>query len=270
MNFSTIERKNTCIKIAYETLGNTSAEPFLFLHGLGAGRAQTTRAFTELSGHLVIAPDMLGHGDSVSADADCVLSFDQFADDSIAILDEMGIDKVNLGGLSMGSGISINIALRYPKRVKKLVLLRPCWMSEKQPQHLRLVAWVGQWIKQVGVEDARSRLYDHPVYRELDQRLPKVAVSLDNLFRRPQIFSHTAVLYRMWQDSPFEDIESLSRIENQSIVLCSPRDELHPIPVAKKIAGKMPNCQLHTLPPRYDKPLEYNAELNRSVVEFLG
>ena len=197
MNFSTIERNNTGIKIAYETIGNKKAEPFLFLHGLGAGREQTTKSLTALHDHLVIAPDMLGHGDSVSDDPSCVLNFDQFADDSIAILDEMGIEKSNVGGLSMGSGISINIALRYPKRVKKLVLLRPCWLNERNPLHLQLVAFVGQWIEQFGIDEAQRQLHAHPAYKDLAERLPKVAISIDGLFNRPQFFSHTAVLYRM-------------------------------------------------------------------------
>jgi len=84
--FTTIQRPNTDVKIAYETIGNQGDEPLLFLHGLGAGRAQTTSALTDLTGHCVIAPDMLGHGDSISESADDVQCFDQFADGEEAYL----------------------------------------------------------------------------------------------------------------------------------------------------------------------------------------
>jgi len=267
---STIQRKSSKVKIAYETVGNSSAEPLLFLHGLGAGRAQTTSALTDLKDHLVIAPDMLGHGDSISEDPADVQSFDQFADDSIAILDAMGIEKANVGGLSMGSGISLNIALRYPERVKKLVLLRPSWLNEKRPQHLSLVAHVGLWIEEHGVKVAQRLLHKNAEYQELLARVPKVALSIDGLFGRPMHFSHTAVLYRMWEDSPFSSLDSLASVSNTSLVLHTTRDDLHPIPVAEAVTSSLANCDSMSLSPRYDDPVNYGIELNQAIVKFLA
>jgi len=209
--YLTINRKDSDVKIAYEVIGNEGAEPLLFLHGLGAGRAQTTAAMTDLEKHRVIAPDMLGHGDSISENADDVQSFDQFADDSIAILDE---------------------ALRYPERVNKLILLRPSWMDQKQPEHLSLVAYVGQWIEELGVEKAQENLHANTEYQELLERVPKVALSIDGLFGRPGHFSHTAVLHRMWKDAPFASLDLLKTISNQVLVMYTDRDDLHPIPVS--------------------------------------
>jgi len=268
--FLTNQRKNSKVSIAYETIGDAEAAPLLFLHGLGAGRAQTTSALTELKDHLVIAPDMLGHGDSISEDPADVQSFDQFADDSIAILDAMGIEKANVGGLSMGSGISLNIALRYPERVKKLILLRPSWMDEKKPAHLALVAYVGQWIEEHGVDEAKRLLHANAEYQELLARVPKVALSIDGLFGRPAHFSHTAVLYRMWEDAPFSSLDLLSTISNEALVLHTTRDDLHPIPVAETVASKLANCKDMSLSPRYDDPVNYGIELNQAIAEFLA
>lgn len=267
---STIKRKNTDINIAYETVGNAEAKPLLFLHGLGAGRAQTTSALTDLADHLVIAPDMLGHGDSISDYPAAVQDFDQFADDSIAILDEMGIEKANVGGLSMGSGISLNIALRYPERVNNLILLRPSWLNEKKPEHLSLVAFVGLWIEEHGVEEAQRLLHENTEYQELLERVPKVALSIDGLFTRPMHFSHTAVLYRMWEDAPFSSLEALESISNNALVLHTTRDDLHPIPVAETVASKLANCKTMSLPPRYDDPENYGLELNQAINQFLA
>lgn len=268
--YLTINRKDSDVKIAYEVIGNEGAEPLLFLHGLGAGRAQTTAAMTDLEKHRVIAPDMLGHGDSISENADDVQSFDQFADDSIAILDEMGIEKANVGGLSMGSGIALNIALRYPERVNKLILLRPSWMDQKQPEHLSLVAYVGQWIEELGVEKAQENLHANTEYQELLERVPKVALSIDGLFGRPGHFSHTAVLHRMWKDAPFASLDLLKTISNQVLVMYTDRDDLHPIPVAQTIAAQFTNVTTKSLPPRYDDPENYGVELNEVINEFLA
>ena len=268
--FLTNQRKNTKLSIAYETIGDEGAEPLLFLHGLGSGRGQTTSALTELKDHLVIAPDMLGHGDSISQDPADVQSFDQFADDCIGILDSMGIEKVNVGGVSMGSGITLNIALRYPKRVKKLILVRPSWLYDRNPVHLSLVAYVGQWIEEYGMDEAERLLHENAKYKELLERVPKVALSLDALFKRPTHFSHTAVLHRMWKDAPFDSLESLASIPNAALVLHTTRDDLHPIPVAEALASELSNCKVMSLAPRYDDPVNYGIELNQAIIEFLG
>lgn len=265
---SFITRPNSKVKIAYECVGH--GEPLLFIHGLGAGRAQTLSALTDLAGYQVIAPDMLGHGDSISEDSNDVQNFDQFADDCISLLDHLGIQKAHVGGLSMGSGVSINLALRYPDGVKKLILLRPSWLNEKQPAHLALVANVGTWIKDHGHEKARILLAEHPDFIALQASVPKVAASIMGLFARPDHFSHTAVLYRMWQDAPFSNLEDLAKISQQALVQHTTRDDLHPIPVAETIASYLPNCRVVSLPPRYDEPENYAFQLNKVIAEFLS
>ncbi len=266
-----VVRQGSDVEIAYEVMGDKEGGyPFIFMHGLGAGRTQTTSALTSLRDTMLIAPDMLGHGDSVSEDAEAVMSFDQCADDVIAILDSLGIEKSNIGGLSMGSGIAINIALRYPERVNKLILLRPSWMCQAEPEHLSLVAYVGKWILAEGAEAAEQKLINHADYKSLYAEVPKVAESIRGLFKRPSHFSHTAVLFKMWEDSPFSSLGDLSKISQEALVLYTTRDDLHPIPVAESIARALPNLnKMQELPPRYDEPDEYAISLNKVINEFL-
>jgi pimeloyl-ACP methyl ester carboxylesterase len=192
---------------------------------------------------MLIAPDMLGHGDSISEGSGAVMSFDQCADDVIAILDQLGIEKSDIGGLSMGSGIALNIALRYPERVSKLILLRPSWLCQPRPEHLALVAFVGKWIEEDGGEEAEHKLVSHPSYIALYAEVPKVAESIRGLLKRPDHFSHTAVLYKMWEDAPFHSLEDLSRVNHETLVLFTTRDNLHPIAVAESIANALPNLK---------------------------
>ena len=124
--------------ISYLTLGSEEGSPLVFIHGLGAGKKQIGSALTNLPGRRLITPNMPGHGDSPEIDPS-QFSFDFFADLVIEVMDHLGIDQTDLGGLSMGSGISLNIALRYPERVKKLILLRPSWLDSPRPHHLELV-----------------------------------------------------------------------------------------------------------------------------------
>lgn len=270
MSLEKINRQGSDVKIAYEVIGEAGeGYPLAFMHGLGAGRAQTTSALTSLRDTMLIAPDMLGHGDSVSEDPDAVMSFDQSADDVMAILDHLGIEKANIGGLSMGSGIALNIALRYPERVNQLILLRPSWLDKKEPGHLALVAYVGKWIIEDGVEIAEQKLISHPDYVALYAEVPKVAESIRGLFKRPDYLSHTAVLFKMWEDAPFSSLGNLAKIEQDALVLYTTRDNLHPISVAESIADALPNSQkMQELPPRYDQPKEYAVALNEALNGF--
>lgn len=270
MSVNKIKRQGSEVEIAYEVSGE--GYPLAFMHGLGAGRAQTTSALTSLQDTKLISPDLLGHGDSISEDASsgAIISFDQAADDVITILDHLGIEKSNIGGLSMGSGIALNLALRYPERVNKLILLRPSWLYQPEPEHLALVAYVGKWILADGAEAAEQKLISHPDYEALYAEVPKVAESIRGLFKRPSHFSHTAVLYKMWEDAPFSSLEELSAISNEAMVLYTTRDNLHPISVAESIAGALSGASgMHELPPRYDQPEEYTVALNQALNEFL-
>jgi len=239
--------------ISYLSLGSEAGTPLVFIHGLGAGKKQIGSALTNLPGRRLITPNMPGHGDSPEI-APSQFSFDFFADLVIEVMDHLGIDQTDLGGLSMGSGISLNIALRYPERAKKLILLRPSWLDSPRPDHLELVARVASGM---GADD--------PDFRALAGRNPPVAESITPLFDSPDI----AVLEKMWNDSPFDSLDSLKNITNPSLVLSSPRDDLHPQEVADAIAGALPNAQRAILPPRYHEPEAYQHELNKLINQFL-
>lgn len=252
--------------LSYSQKGNSSLPPLFFLHGLGASRQQTVSALSLLETRSLIAPDLPGHGDSLAFDP-AHFCFDSFADLVIDLMDELEVETVDLGGLSMGSGITLNLALRYPERVKKLIVLRPSWLDRVEPDHLSLVARVGQWLDEGDEESATMKLALHEDYQDLVSKNVPVAESLTALLDRRKDPASTQVLFKMWQSRPFANLTDLARITNECLVLDTTRDELHPQQVAAAIAGILPNSRTATLPPRYhDGPayqLALNAELNR-------
>tara|TARA_B110000908_G_scaffold161029_1_gene204840 strand:- start:6802 stop:7605 length:804 start_codon:yes stop_codon:yes gene_type:complete len=256
--------------LSYQTVGDPTDSPLIFLHGLGAGASQTASAFGALPSRYVITPDMPGHGDS----QDCSpndLNFNTFADQVIELMDHLDIDSTDIGGLSMGSGITLNLALRYPERLKKIILLRPSWMHIKQPEHLKLVAYVGQWIEELGTDAAREKLLGDPDFQQLDQENKPVANSIGGMFQRPLTPASTAVLYKMWQDSPFSSPEELQSITHPTLMLTTGRDELHPQSTADLITSYLPNVMANeVLPPRYHEPEAYGLAMNALVQKFLA
>lgn len=242
--------------LSYDTLGSPDSEPLVFLHGLGAGKIQTISGLPHLENLHLIAPDLPGHGNSTGYDPS-TYSFDSFADQVVALMDHLGIRKCHLGGLSMGSGITLNIALRHPGRFEKLILLRPSWLDAPCPPHLKLVADAG--------EMPREEFEALPEFQALLAANEPVAHSITAVYQRPD----NAVLDRMWRSQPFDSLAQLTQITAPALVMSSPRDDLHPESVASAIAKALPNSQLVDLPARYHEPESYQTALNQHINQFL-
>ena len=105
------------IRLYYETYG--TGEPLLLLHGNNSSIAAFDRQIPELAKkYRVIALDSRGQGNS-SADS-TRLTYELFADDTAAFLDFLGVDSANVLGWSDGGNIGLLLAMRHPRKVKKL------------------------------------------------------------------------------------------------------------------------------------------------------
>jgi pimeloyl-ACP methyl ester carboxylesterase len=69
--------------------------------------------------HQVIAVDLQGHGRT--ADVDRPLDMRLMADDIAALIDHLGLDKPDVVGYSLGGGVALHTAARYPAKVGRLV-----------------------------------------------------------------------------------------------------------------------------------------------------
>lgn len=98
-----------------------STEPVLAIHGISSQRKLWNWLRAEDPSISLIAVDLRGRADSIDVKGDS--SVDQHADDLIAVLDSFGIDAIHVCGMSMGGFIAVNLALRYPSRVKSIVLV---------------------------------------------------------------------------------------------------------------------------------------------------
>lgn len=105
------------IRLYYEIYG--TGEPLLLLHGNNSSIAAFDRQIPELAKkYQVIALDSRGQGNS-TADS-TRLTYELFADDTAAFLDFLGVDSANVLGWSDGGNIGLLLAMRHPRKVKKL------------------------------------------------------------------------------------------------------------------------------------------------------
>lgn len=93
----------------------------VFSHGLLMNHTMFAPQVEALrDGYRVVTWDERGHGE---AEHEGTWTYWDSADDLIAILDHLGIDRAVLAGMSQGGYLSLRAALRYPDRVRALVLL---------------------------------------------------------------------------------------------------------------------------------------------------
>lgn len=108
----------------YHDLG--SGFPALFIHGSGPGVsawANWRLVMPPLAERLrVIAPDMAGFGFTERRD-DIRYGLDTWVSQAIGLLDALGLEKADLVGNSFGGALALALAIRHPRRVRKLVLM---------------------------------------------------------------------------------------------------------------------------------------------------
>jgi pimeloyl-ACP methyl ester carboxylesterase len=105
----------------YEIHGSGSGEPLVLLHG---SFMTISSNWTEWIGEFsktrkVIAVEMQGHGRTADLNRD--FSYENLADDIAAMLDYLKIKQADLLGYSMGGGVSMQVAIRHPEKVRKVV-----------------------------------------------------------------------------------------------------------------------------------------------------
>jgi 3-oxoadipate enol-lactonase len=108
------------IEMAYDVEG--SGPPVLLLHGYPFNRSMWREQVEALrESFRVITPDLRGFGESESA-GDEPAAMIEMARDVEALLDHLGVDRVVLGGLSMGGYVALAFVRRFPLRVRALLL----------------------------------------------------------------------------------------------------------------------------------------------------
>jgi len=106
------------ISLHYETHG--AGRPLILRHGgLGSGEMFGPILPTLAERHQVIAVDLQGHGRT--ADIDRPVDIRLMADDIAALIDHLGLDKPDLVGYSLGGGVALQTAVKYPSKVRRLV-----------------------------------------------------------------------------------------------------------------------------------------------------
>lgn len=140
------EREEAGLQLAEATVGELSvtylsrgapsdARALLMVHGFAANKDNWVRMAAHLpEDYYLVIPDLPGHGDSSTAGPEAYTVESQAAT-LVQLMDELGLDRVDMAGNSMGGGITAYFASRYPDRVRTIALFDPAG-STRYPSEL--------------------------------------------------------------------------------------------------------------------------------------
>ena len=113
-------------RVAYEIHGS-GGRVLVWLHGLllDANLSRHLARRLAAQGNRVVLLDLLGHGRSDRPRHAGALRMDLYAEQVLCLLDELGVDQAVLGGVSLGTNVSLLTAVAAPERVRGLVLEMP-------------------------------------------------------------------------------------------------------------------------------------------------
>jgi len=223
------------INIYYETYGQGA--PLLLLHGNSESIGLFQKQIPELSKSFrVIAVDTRGQGRS-SEDGK-TYTYDLFAADMNALLDELHLDSVNILGWSDGGNTGLIMAMQYPAKVKKLVTMGANVFIDKSV--------VDKWV-----------------FKQLNKEKKELAA--DTLYSS----RNRLRLVELLLTEPRLSFAALKNIQCPVLVVAGEKDiikEEH----TKQIAAHIPNSKLYIAPKEtHYFPAENAHVFNKAVLEFL-
>jgi pimeloyl-ACP methyl ester carboxylesterase len=141
------------LRMYYEIHGAGGGVPLVVLHGAymtgtGAGIAGMGDFVAPLStGRRVIAPDLQGHGRT--ADGDRLIRYETLADDVAALLGHLGVARADVFGYSMGGTVALQLAIRHPGRVGRLVVASASYSTGSDAVYPEVFAGIAQMTPEV-------------------------------------------------------------------------------------------------------------------------
>jgi pimeloyl-ACP methyl ester carboxylesterase len=198
-----------------------------------------------------------------------LLRFDSFSDDVIDLLDHLGLSKVVIGGISMGAGVALNFAQRYPDRALGLTLSRPSWLTEPAPPNLIVLVKIASLIRAHGVRQGKELFAASPEYQSALRSSAASAVSLMTQFEREGAAERVDILESLPKDVPTRDAAAWGQISCATLVLGCRNDLLHPFEYAEILARKIPGAHFSEITSKGTSAERHVEDVRREIAAFI-
>jgi pimeloyl-ACP methyl ester carboxylesterase len=164
-----------------------TGEPLLLLHG-GLGQIDMFGPnLTRLAQRRqVIGVDLQGHGRTELGDRE--ISLIDMGDDMAGVLKQLGYDKVDVLGYSMGGGVAFQFAARHPEMVRRIVLAscpfaQDGFYAEMLPQQAAVGSAMAEQMKETPMYKSYVAIAPHP------EEFPRLLDRMGAAMRKPYDWS---------------------------------------------------------------------------------
>jgi pimeloyl-ACP methyl ester carboxylesterase len=251
-------------RLVYDDYGSGD-RVLVYLHGLLLD-AELNRGIAEAlaaKGNRVVLLDLLGHGRSDAPSHASEYRIDSYAEQVVALLDHLGVERAALGGLSLGANVSLVAAVEHPDRVRGLILEMP------------VMEWAVPAAALAFVPMLLAAHYGRPLLRLTSaamSRLPRTPIGalnsvMDAASMPPEVMS--SILHGVLVGPVVPTAEERESIGVPALVLAHTNDLIHPFNDARNLAEQLPDARLV----RAHSPLELRLHpdrLTEELSEFLG
>jgi pimeloyl-ACP methyl ester carboxylesterase len=247
--------------------------PVIAIHGLGATKASFLPTVAALGPSFrVIALDLPGFGESrkpLGAPYDARF----FADAVLELLDALGLDRAHLIGNSLGGRVALEVGLRAPERVDRLVLLAPSMAWRRKRPWAPLLRMVRP---ELGAIQPTSRA---AIERVVDRMIPGArdgwtAAGVDEFMRAYLTPRGRAAFYAAARQIYLEEPEGedgfwprLKTLSRPALFVWGRRDSLVPIGFARHVTDALPTAEHLELDcghvPQLERPRATHAAAER-------
>lgn len=201
-------------------------EPLVLLHGFGGAGSMWGSMVAELATqYRVIVPDLRGHGRSTNPSQQ--FTHRQSAQDVLALVDSLGIDRFKAMGISTGGMTLLHVATREPSRVEAMVLIGATIYFPEQAREIMRISTVDRLRPADYERGRRIHARGDEQTRELEAQFHAFKDSYDDMnFTGPY----------------------LSTITARTLIVHGDRDEFFPVEIPLEMYRGIPNAQLWIIP----------------------
>jgi pimeloyl-ACP methyl ester carboxylesterase len=248
------------------------AAPLVLLHGVGADKGEWALTAPVLARwRRVVAPDLLGHGDTDKPSGPGVdYRIRLLADVVVEALERLeGLERpVDLLGHSLGGSVALDVVRRYPRLVRRLVLVDAAGLPPREAID-PLAASLP--FAPANFADSRRLLATSVNSLWLSHPLVALAASAYKGRRRnrPQLLKLLAAV------AAGEDAMSprdLAHVRQRTLLLWGDRDRIFPLATGRRLAASLPRARLEVLPrcghvPPTERPIAFVRRVEAFLAE---
>jgi len=250
------------MSIHYDISG--SGPCVIFAHSLGSDHSIWAAQKSALAGRrTVVTYDLRGHGQTPATPG--AYDFDLLANDALALMDALKIDKASFVGISLGGMIGQALAFKAPDRLEKLVLAdtTAAYPTEAQaawPERIRQIEAAGL---EPLVQATLERWFTAP-YRSAH---PEVVGRIGEIIRTTSPTGYIGCCHAI---AGLNFAFRLHEIRTPTLVLVGDQDAGTPPAMAQAIAAGIPGGRCEIIPgAAHLSNIEQAATFNRLLLDFL-